>query len=275
MNEISSIKLVVPCLKIVAFSLAILVWGAVSQAAGLSARHHIQIELIPDEAKLIGRDDIVIEPNGSKDLVFSLSKRSTQIKVEVDGNQRDFNFKDGRLLIKLETQEQDAEMRVSIFYAGIFDDPVPVRPVNTDNPGYGVNGTISSKGSFLLAGAGWYPELMDCRPTYRVTVRAPAGVIAVTAGRSLGQTTADGITVSEWKVDYPVPGLALSAARYVVEEKSVGKVTAATYLLPQNSHLADSYLSATAGYIALYSDLFGPYPFQKFAVVENFFPTGF
>jgi hypothetical protein len=25
----------------------------------------------------------------------------------------------------------------------------------------------------------------------------------------------------------------------------------------------------------LYSDLFGPYPFQKFAVVENFFPTGF
>ena len=52
-------------------------------------------------------------------------------------------------------------------------------------------------------------------------------------------------------------------------------MTAATYLLPQNQHLAAAYLRATAGYIALYSDLFGPYPFQKFAVVENFFPTGF
>jgi len=275
MKKNPTIKFVAPYLKMLAFSLAMLVWGSVSQAAGLNARHHIQIELIPDEAQLIGRDDIVIEPKDSKDLVFSLSERLTQIKVEVGGNQRDFNFKNGRLLIKLEPYEQDVETRLSIFYTGIFDDPVPVRPVNTDNPGYGVNGTISSKGCFLLAGAGWYPELMDSRPTYRVTVRAPAGVIAVTAGRSLGRATANGITVSEWEVDYPVPGLALSAARYVVEEKSVGKVTAATYLLPQNSHLAESYLSATAGYIALYSDLFGTYPFQNFAVVENFFPTGF
>jgi len=76
-------------------------------------------------------------------------------------------------------------------------------------------------------------------------------------------------------VEYPVPGLALSVARYVVEEKSLGKVIVATYLLPQNSHLAASYLNAAAGYIDLYSELFGPYPFDKFAVVENFFPTGF
>jgi hypothetical protein len=61
----------------------------------------------------------------------------------------------------------------------------------------------------------------------------------------------------------------------VVAEKSVGPVTAATYLLPSNQDLAQSYLEATAGYLELFSDLFGPYPFQKFAVVENFFPTGF
>ncbi|MBT8371512.1 MAG: M1 family peptidase, partial [Deltaproteobacteria bacterium] len=64
-------------------------------------------------------------------------------------------------------------------------------------------------------------------------------------------------------------------APYVVETKPVGKITATTYLLPPNKHLATSYLEATARYIALYSDLFGPYPFQKFAVVENFFPTGY
>ena len=127
----------------------------------------------------------------------------------------------------------------------------------------------------MLAGAGWYPELINSRATYRVTVEAPAGLIAVTAGRSRGHSTENEKTVSIWEVDYPVRGLALSVARYVVEEKSVGKVTAATYLLPQNQHLAASYLRATAGYIALYSDLFGAYPFQKFAVVENFFPTGF
>ena len=262
-------------LKILSSALTILIWGAVSQAAELKATHHIQIELIPEEAKLIGRDDIAIKTNSDKALIFRLSKGLSRIKVEVDGEQRNFEFKDGRLLINLDQHEQNAEMQVSILYAGIFDDPVPVRPVNTDNPGFGVTGTISAKGSFLLPGAGWYPELLGSRPTYRVTVSAPAGMIAVTAGRSLGHTTKNGKTLSNWEVNYPVQGLSLSAARYVVEEKSLGRVTAATYLLPQNKHLAASYLNATAGYIALYSDLFGPYPFDKFAVVENFFPTGF
>ena len=255
--------------------LALIVSTTASQAADLSAAHHLQIELVPAEKKLIGRDDITIKTDDTGILVFRVSENLTQIKVIVDNDQRSFELHNGRLLLRLKPHEQTAELQIRIQYSGIFDDPVPVRPVNTDNPGYGVTGTISPKGSFLLAGAGWYPELINSQATYRVTVEAPAGLIAVTAGRSRGHSTENGKTISIWQVDYPVRGLTLSVARYVVEEKSVGKVTAATYLLPQNQHLAASYLRATAGYIALYSDLFGAYPFQKFAVVENFFPTGF
>ncbi|MGD9304518.1 MAG: M1 family aminopeptidase, partial [Desulfobacterales bacterium] len=36
-----------------------------------------------------------------------------------------------------------------------------------------------------------------------------------------------------------------------------------------------AYLAATVDYLSFYSNLFGPYPFKKFAVVENFFPTGY
>ncbi len=255
--------------------LATVAISAASAAAELSAAHNLQIELVPAEKRLIGFDDITIKTADSKILAFRVSENLTQIKVVVGNDQRDFELINGRLQLNLKPYEQTAELRIGIHYSGIFDDPVPARPVNTDNPGYGVSGTISSKGTFLLAGAGWYPELIDSRATYRVTVEAPAGLIAVTAGRSRGHITKNEKTVSTWEVDYPVRGLALSAARYVVEEKSVGTVTAATYLLPQNQYLAASYLRATAGYIALYSDLFGAYPFQKFAVVENFFPTGF
>ena len=254
---------------------AVFITIADSEAAGLSAAHNLNIELIPSEKKLIGSDAITISTADKKILIFRISQNLSQIKVNVGDEQRDFEFKKGHLLLNLKPLEQNAELHIDIQYTGIFDDPVPVRPVNTDNPGYGVTGTISAKGTFLLAGAGWYPELMDSRATYRLSVKAPAGLIAVTAGRSMGYSTENGNTVSTWEIDYPVRGLSLSAARYVVEEKTVGQVTAATYLLPQNQHLAASYLRATAGYIALYSDLFGPYPFQKFAVVENFFPTGF
>jgi hypothetical protein len=254
---------------------ALLAIAPASKAADLIAAHNLRIELIPAEMKLIGADDITIKTDGSEILAFRISENLTQIQVIVDNEPRNFEFNSGRLLLQLKPQEQSAELQISILYSGIFDDPVPVRPLNTDNPGYGVTGTISPKGSFLLDGAGWYPELISSRATYRVTVSAPAGLIAVTAGRSRGHSTENGQTISIWEVDYPVRGLTLSVAHYVVEEKSVGKVTAATYLLPQNQDLAASYLDATAGYIALFSDLFGPYPFEKFAVVENFFPTGF
>ena len=275
MNKILNISLWGRILILLGGWVALFASAPDSQAAGLSAAHNLQIELVPSEMRLIGSDDITIKTDRTGELAFRVSKDLTRIKVLVNNDQRDFEFNNGRLVLELKPHEQTAELQIRIHYTGIFDDPVPVRPVNTDNPGYGVTGTISPKGSFLLAGAGWYPELTNSRATYRVTVKAPAGLIAVTAGRSLGHSTENGKTVSSWQVDYPVRGLALSVARYVVEEKSVGKVTAATYLLPQNQHLAASYLEATAGYIALFSDLFGPYPFQKFAVVENFFPTGF
>jgi len=255
--------------------IAILAAAAGSQAAGLHAHHNLQIELYPAANKLIGIDHIAIKPDAAGILKFRISERVSQLTVEVNGKSRNFNFEDGHIKLKLEPQEQSADLQVTISYEGIFDDPVPERPINADNPGYGVTGTLSEKGSFLLAGAGWYPELISSQATYRLKVKAPAGLVAVTAGRSLGHKTDQGRTESTWEVDYPVEGLSLSVARYVVTTKSVGRVTAATYLLPPNQDLAQSYLEATARYLKLYSDLFGPYPFQKFAVVENFFPTGF
>jgi hypothetical protein len=255
--------------------LVLLAFAAVSQATGLHLHHNLKIELYPATNKLIGIDAISIKPDAVEILEFHISERVTQLKVAVNNKFRNFNFANGRIELPLEPKEQSADLLVTIYYAGKFDDPVPERPVNADNPGYGVTATISEKGSFLLAGAGWYPQLAGSQATYRLKVSAPAGLIAVTAGRSLGHKTDHGLTESTWEVEYPVEGLSLSVAPYVVTEKSVGKVTAATYLLPHNQDLAQSYLEATAGYIALYSDLFGPYPFQKFAVVENFFPTGF
>jgi len=255
--------------------LGIFVCAAVSQASGLRAHHNLQIELFPAAGKLTGIDEIAVRSDPARVLEFHISERVSQLKVEVNRKSHSFNFENGRIKLTLEPQEQTSDLLVTIYYAGIFDDPVPVRPVNADNPGYGVTATISEKGCFLLAGAGWYPELAGSQATYRLKARAPAGLIAVTAGRSLGHKTDQGQTESTWEVDYPVEGLSLSVARYVVETKTVGSVTAATYLLPANQDLAQSYLEATAGYIKLYSDLFGPYPFQKFAVVENFFPTGF
>jgi hypothetical protein len=56
--------------------------------------------------------------------------------------------------------------------------------------------------------------------------------------------------------------------------KTGQKIRLSTYLFPDDAHLAEEYLDATARYLDAYIPLLGPYPFEKFAVVENFFASG-
>jgi len=246
-----------------------------AHAASLQIAHELSIELVPTAHLLLGRDQMSIRVDDRRKLVFSLSDRVTQIQVEVEGKPRTFKFSSSELEIPLETDERRRTLEVFIAYEAVFNDPLPVDPLNTDNPGFGVTASISEAGTFLLSGAGWYPDLVDSQDTFVLRVKAPEGILAVTAGVGLGHTTEDGKTISEWRIDHPLRGLALSAAAYRVSALKVGEVTALTYFMPQSQDLAPAYLEATARYLRLYSDLFGPYPFPKFAVVENFFPTGF
>jgi hypothetical protein len=244
-------------------------------ATAADARHRLHVELFPKKQMLQALDEITIERYPGNRLDFKLSRRAEQIEVTVNGKIRDFDFEDGMLQVGLADGENNHKIRVSIRYRAIFDDPAPARPVNTDNPGYGVSATISERGSFLLAGSAWYPQWVGGHSSYTLKVIAPQGMLAVTAGQSKGHATRNGKTESTWLISDPIEGLSLSVGAYVAREKKIGSITAATYFFPETDHLAEAYLAATADYLAFYQDLFGPYPFQKFAVVENFFPTGF
>ncbi|MGD9132794.1 MAG: M1 family aminopeptidase [Desulfobacterales bacterium] len=249
--------------------------ASVCAAAADDARHDLRVELFPEKQTLQAVDRITIEKSPAARLAFTLSPRAAQIEVTVNGNFRKFEFEDGRLQLNLAAHEKKQEILVTIRYTAIFDDPAPVRPVNADNPGYGVSATISERGSFLLAGSGWYPHWAAGNSIYNLKVIAPEGMLAVTAGQSKGHVTRNGKTESTWLISDAIRGLSLSVGRYIVREKKVGDIIAATYFFPETDHLAEAYLEATAKYLAIYQDQFGRYPFQKFAVVENFFPTGF
>ena len=70
----------------------------------------------------------------------------------------------------LAAAENNQKIRITIRYIAIFDDPAPIRPLNADNPGYGVSATISERGSFLLAGSGWYPQWAGGHSIYTLKV---------------------------------------------------------------------------------------------------------
>ncbi len=65
------------------------------------------------------------------------------------------------------------------------------------------------------------------------------------------------------------------AARSSCTARRPGAVEALAYLRQKDDALAGKYLEATAQYLEMYRGLIGPYPYGKFALVENFWETGY
>jgi len=238
-------------------------------------RQEIAVRLDPERHLLTGESTMELAPGSSGQLLLSLKQGAMVEEVAVDG-QNAPNRRSGQTLsVTLPGRGSAAPLRIVVRYRCTFNDPVPERPVTTEDPSYGVSGAITPRGTYLGSDAGWYPAPETPPKVRRVTVTAPAGIEAITAGRRIARATAGGTTTSTWEEARPLEGLSLSAGPFVIEERSVNGIPLYAYLYPDNAGLAGRYLEASAGYLRFYAEKFGPYPFEKFAVVENFFPTGY
>lgn len=140
-------------------------------------------------------------------------------------------------------------------------------------------GHIGPDGVYLSGETHWYPDVPRSLSTYRIRVITPEGWEAVTHGTQLSRVSQERSAIAEWDVTAPTEGLTLVANRFVKAQRtwkdpSGRLVEVATYLLPDNAPLAAEYLDASVRYLDTYAALLGPYPFPKFAVVENFFASG-
>lgn len=244
--------------------------AAFDSAAQPTLHHELEVEILHDAKTLRGMDTIRL-PKGAARLrvVFRPGVRI----LDVEGAA--YTQKNGVLHLNLEAADPPSNT-VVLRYEGVFDDPFEAEPFSMDNPGQGVMGTITQDAAFFLAGSGWYPVILEDIPeTFRVSVIAPRGVYAVMEGRLETHADEADRSLSIWSVARPSGPLAMFAGRYVVNERMHGKVRIATYFFPANAGLSTRYLDAVQRHIDRYEALHGPYPFAKFAVVENFFPTGY
>lgn len=238
-------------------------------------RHDLRIRIEPASQGLVGSDTLTLACEGARRVTLELNPGATVHSVEHEGVTVPFEFKGGILEVGLSGRGDHRERTLTIRYEALFRDPVPQDPVNTEDPSHGVSGVISPQGVMLLAGARWVPDIPESRGKVRLQVDVPEGFEAVTAGRLTGRRNDGARTLFVWEIDHPLRGLSLSAGPYVVIEGHAGEIPTALYRFRQNDAPGKSYLDAVSRYIALYQDLFGPYPFPKFAVVENFLPTGY
>ena len=137
-------------------------------------------------------------------------------------------------------------------------------------------GLISADGVFLAGSSRWVPKLEPwAHLTFSLHVELPEAFEVVSQGRRSRNEKASGQRQVEWIEANPMEEVYLIAAPFHEYRRETGVVTALAFLRQPDPNLAARYLEATAQYIEMYSQLLGPYPYSKFALVENFWETGF
>lgn len=127
----------------------------------------------------------------------------------------------------------------------------------------------------LSHGSGWYPMFGDELVTFTLAVRAPRGWEVVSQGRrAVHQRAENGLDV-RWEAPEPQDEIYLVGGLLTEYTRDLGEITAMAFLRTPDPELADRYLDATGRYLDLYSALLGPYPYTKFAMVENAWETGY
>ncbi|MBM3266112.1 MAG: M20/M25/M40 family metallo-hydrolase [Candidatus Sericytochromatia bacterium] len=137
-------------------------------------------------------------------------------------------------------------------------------------------GTVGTDGVYLAGSTFWYPRFGDDELLpFGLECRVPAGWKALSQGRRTLTAAASDEGAFRWVSPEPQDEIYLVAGRWTEYARKVGDIDALALLREPDQTLADRYLDATAEYLLLYERLFGPYAYGKFALVENFWETGY
>jgi aminopeptidase N len=253
--------------------------------------HRLTVELNPAAHQLVARDETTVDlPAHATTITFtlapSLQVESIVLPPGAGASPEQLSFTTEQL-----TQPPTQRVTVTLPAAGerratliwtyrglIHDPPKEPRHLRFVTPSE-TAGHIGPEGVYLSSESQWYPDLEGSFSSFQVTAKVPREWTVVTQGIMRQETVQDESRVSIWHVRERSEALTLVANVFVTKTRewkgaNGQHVQLATFFFPDNAALADEYLTATANYLDVYVPLLGDYPFEKFAVVENFFASG-
>jgi hypothetical protein len=126
----------------------------------------------------------------------------------------------------------------------------------------------------------YYPQLetkdkTEPKITFQAKIQSPSKIKIVSQGEKLKDTVRNGARTTVWRENKPQEEILIIADRYHEFSSHHGPVALYAYLRDTDKTLANRYFKATKSYIDLYSKIIAPYPYKKFALVENSQQTGY
>jgi aminopeptidase N len=137
-------------------------------------------------------------------------------------------------------------------------------------------GIISDSGIYLAGSTFWIPAFDKKLITFKLTTTLPSGWKTVSQGERTAEKVSGDQHSDTWKCNTPQEEVFLIGARFnEYSHKMNSGIGAMAFLRTPDEALAGKYLDLTEQYMDMYQKLTGPYPYTKFALVENFWETGY
>ncbi|MBI5453667.1 MAG: hypothetical protein HY956_03475 [Deltaproteobacteria bacterium] len=243
------------------------------------AHHTLNVTVDIGARKVEGFDRMSLKME-AKEVRLLIRAGSSIDRIEVSGAALEFTTREipkegaGEAVVTLPSRLKGKDRVMLVRFHGTFPDASAEREKIKRGVAYVEDGVIGEEGVFLPSSSLWYPQEESGITPYDVTVTVPTGYTAIMEGEPV-KAAKKGANVSRWKTEHPIDGMDLVAARYAVEKEVYKGVAIYTYFFEKDPKLSRLYIEKTRGYLDLYQGMIGPYPFRKFAVVENFLPTGY
>lgn len=276
--------------KIAVIMLSLMTISILAQKAAI--HHEINAHVNPHESFISVIDEITISESAiSAELTFKLHselKVSTNenvilvnegvtaedVGMDLDDAASENKLKLNQYAVVL-PEGHKGDFKFTLEYNGKIESPVEQSAENYARGFSESPGIISEIGVYLAGSTYWVAHFEGEMMSFNLTTTLPADWRTVTVGKRTIDEKKDGFHIDRWESPTPQEEVFLIAAAFHEYSYPMGAVTAYAFLRTPDEGIANKYLETTAQYMEMYRQLIGPYPYTKFALVENFWETGY
>ena len=250
--------------------------------------HKISATVNPDNSELVVVDTLILPKNSPREFWLnaelepksltkgiSLLKLKDHAKAYDVGMDRDDNGEKSELDLNLWEIKGNGNVIV-LTYKGKINNPVSQGKENYQRGFAQTPGIICDKGVYLAGSTYWVPTFENNLVTFTLTTKLPAGWKSVSIGKRVYTGNIGKNHIDTWRCNKPEEEIFLIAAKfYEYSYKMNNGVEDMAFLREPDEGLANKYLEVTEQYMNMDNEMLGTYPYTKFALVENFWETGY
>jgi len=275
--------------KILAISLLLLV-SLFGYAQSNNAIHHVlEVQIVPETSQIsvvdslsnIDADEMVFSLNTAFTPSFSKNVKAELLTADAEakdvGMDRDNSGEsNGLKLNKWKIKLKKGTDSFVVQYKGKISAPFSEAEENYQRGFAESPGIINETGIYLAGSTYWVPTVEEKLSTYQLSTTLPDGWKTVSQGKRTAEKMINGQHFDTWFCDRPQEEIFLIGAKFhEYSHKMNSGYDAMAFLRTPDEGIANKYLEVTEQYMKMYQDMIGPYPYTKFALIENFWETGY